>query len=114
MMKKLIMTAMLALCSALPLSAMAASDDEVTIRVLEMHEYSKDSVMQLIALPAKVKGDDKQRGHGDESDDNMERQVREQEQKMETERIEMEHEFEGFEQAGEQFQENHQGSTPGH
>ena len=44
----------------------------------------------------------------------MEQQVREQEQKMETERIEMEHEFEGFEQAGEQFQENHQGSTPGH
>ena len=52
MMKKLIMTAMLALCSALPLSAMAASDDEVTIRVLYMHVYSKDSVMQLLAFPA--------------------------------------------------------------
>ncbi len=50
-MKKLHKAIILALGMALPMGAMAASDAEVTIRVMEMNEASSEQVMEHIKLP---------------------------------------------------------------
>lgn len=114
-MKKLIVNATLGLCLSLPFGAMASPDDEVTIRVMEMHEHSKDSVMQLIELPARALERSEQHNRTGEGDLNME-QERERQRMRDieagAENLEMEHEFEDFDPAGEQFQEGLQGGSP--
>lgn len=50
-MKKLNIAMAFALGLTLPFGAMAASDDEVTIRVMGMNEQAADSVMKQIVLP---------------------------------------------------------------
>lgn len=104
MTKKLIAIVMSALCLTLPLGAMAANDDEVTIRVMGMHEQSKDAVMQIIELPAAVR--EQARQH----DEVEARQQGDAERNIEAERIQIEKE--SFEQAAEQMQEINQGSSP--
>ncbi|MFC1589278.1 hypothetical protein ACFL3P_03300 [Pseudomonadota bacterium] len=114
-MKKLIVSVTLGLCLSLSFGAMASPDDEVTIRVMEMHEHSKDSVMQLIELPARALERSEQHNRTGEGDVNME-QERERERirkiEAEAEHLEIEHEHEGFGGAGEQFQEGLQGASP--
>lgn len=50
-MKIPILAVVLATAASLPFEAVASSEDEVTIRVMEMNEYQKESVMKVIELP---------------------------------------------------------------
>ena len=50
-MSKLTVAVILGLGMLLPLSAMAGSDDEVTIRVMHMNENTSEKVLRYIELP---------------------------------------------------------------
>lgn len=50
-MKKLNLATALALSLAVPFSAQAFADEDVTIRVMEMHENTTEAVMKQIQLP---------------------------------------------------------------
>lgn len=105
-MKNLMTKTILGLCLLLPLTATAAPDDEITMRVMGMHEDTKESVLQVIELPAAIKervelyesNGDVQQGTGEHN--------------MEIERIEMGNEDSGRIQ--EQSQEGYQGPSPKH
>jgi len=103
-----------------------ASDDEVTIRVMEMHENTKESVMQMIALPdsagdtarLKTKSKDRTRETIRVEDENQQiremEQTREREMEQENERDmdeiqnEVENSHEDVSQESEQAEENQQ------
>jgi hypothetical protein len=68
-----------------PLVAIA-SDEEVTIRVMEQHEYSADKMIQLIELPSAAS--DKASEHGQPGQREQERnREHSEEHEMEQERI---------------------------
>lgn len=50
-MNKLTLAVVLGLGMSLPLGAMASTDEEVTIRVMQMNENSSDNVTRYIELP---------------------------------------------------------------
>jgi len=101
-MKKLTVVIVLGLGLSFPLGAIASPDDEVTIRVMEMHEYSKESVMQIIELPVVALEHGKQvnrervrEREGEDGHDNADMDHG-QEPDMENSYIELEQEHENF------------------
>lgn len=54
-MNKFMLAAAVGMILTLPVSALADDNDEVTIRVLELNEYSKQNVLNRIELPAGLK-----------------------------------------------------------
>ena len=108
-MKKYIVVVILGLVFSLPARAMSSPDDEVTIRVMEMHEHSKHAVMQFIELPAKALEQDRSRDRISEESRDIE-QERTHQRNIEAEQMEIDRE--SIEQHGEQFQQKYQAPSP--
>jgi len=113
-MKKLTVV-VLGLGLVLPLTTMAADAEDVTIRVMEMNEQTKESVLQMIALPdqasevarEKIKQAERNRVQERLNEDNEENEEmnKERERAMEEMRTELESELEDRIQESEQSQD---------
>jgi len=115
-MNKLTVIVALGLGLSMPLSAMAEDVEDVTIRVMEMSEQTKESVLQMIALPdqasdiarEKIKQAERNRVQERVNEDNDENEEmdKERERAMEEMRTELESEIEDRIQENEQTQES--------
>ncbi len=105
-MRTLFLTLVLGLGMMIPLSAYASPEDEVTIRVMKMHEHTSDKVMQVIQLPDQA---------SDEADENGQQLNRARERNRERERVsEAEHEMDReHESEHEDRNEDNQAPTQG-